>query len=86
MQNHEQRPGLEFRREMMAQRLQETARHRRGIVALVAALGIVGFWRGTWMLLDIYLFPGNQVLSAVVSIISGLALLLVANYGFDDLA
>ncbi|MEX2650370.1 MAG: hypothetical protein WD673_15285 [Alphaproteobacteria bacterium] len=86
MHNDRSRPGLEFKRKMLAERLQETTRHRRGIVALVAALGIVGFWRGTWLLLDIYLFPGNPVLSGVVSLLAGLGLLLVANYGFDDLA
>jgi hypothetical protein len=35
-----------------------------GAIALITALGIVGFWRGTWMLLDVYLFPGNPLLFA----------------------
>ena len=38
------------------------------------------------MLLDIYLFPGNPVLSGVTSLVAGLGLLLVANYSLDDLA
>jgi hypothetical protein len=38
------------------------------------------------MFLDVYLFPGNPVLSAAISLAAGLLLLLVANYSLDDLA
>ncbi len=76
----------ETRRKLLELRLQSLKPRRRGVVALLAALGIVAFWRGAWMLLDIYLFPGNPVLSGVTSLVAGLGLLLVANYSLDDLA
>jgi hypothetical protein len=76
----------EKKRQFLELQLQSLKPRRRGVVALLAALGIVAFWRGAWMLLDIYLFPGNPVLSGVTSLLAGLGLLLIANYSLDDLA
>ncbi|BAF69202.1 hypothetical protein [Nitratiruptor sp. SB155-2] len=59
--------------------------HSRGIAALFAAFGAVAFWRGSWMLMDRYLFPNNDLLSAVVSIVGGIAIILFLNYKFEDL-
>lgn len=36
---------------------------------------IVAFWRGTWGLMDIYLFPDNRLLSFLVSILLGVVIL-----------
>lgn len=43
--------------------------------------GVAGvlFWRGTWDLLDAYLFPTDKTLSALVSVGAGLVLVLVLN-------
>ena len=60
-------------------------RHSRGIAALAAAFGAVAFWRGSWMLMDRYLFPENVLLSASVSIIGGISIILLLNYKFEDL-
>jgi len=46
-------------------------------VVIIGALAIIGFWRGTWNLMDAYLFPGNFVLSQIVSIISGIVILII---------
>jgi hypothetical protein len=66
--------------------LQEATPPRRSYVTLLAALGIVGCWRGAWMILDLHLFPGNPHLSALVSLAGGVGLLILANYNIDDLA
>ncbi|GAX87334.1 conserved hypothetical protein [Lebetimonas natsushimae] len=60
-------------------------KHKRGIAALVAALGVVAFWRGSWMLMDIFLFPDNQILSAIASLMGGIIIILILNYNFEDL-
>ncbi|BCD67243.1 hypothetical protein [Nitratiruptor sp. YY09-18] len=59
--------------------------HSRGIAALAAAFGVVAFWRGSWMLMDKYLFPNNDLLSALVSIVGGIGIILFLNYKFEDL-
>ncbi|KAK2586637.1 hypothetical protein KPH14_011684 [Odynerus spinipes] len=36
--------------------------------AIVAAPAVVGYWRGTWGLSDAYLYPGDPVLSSLISV------------------
>ena len=60
-------------------------KHKRGIAALFAAFGAVAFWRGSWMLMDKFLFPNNDLLSAIVSVAGGIVIILILNYTFEDL-
>jgi uncharacterized membrane protein YjjP (DUF1212 family) len=48
---------------------------KKVIFTLVIAFAIVSFWRGTWGLMDLYLFPENRILSYVVSILAGILIL-----------
>ncbi|XP_015117594.1 uncharacterized protein LOC107041516 isoform X2 [Diachasma alloeum] len=47
--------------------------------AFVAAPAVVGYWRGTWGLSDLYMFPNDPVLSNVTSIVVGYGGLLFFN-------
>ena len=51
-------------------------RFHKVLHALTIAFAIVAFWRGTWGLMDLYLFPNNAVLSFIISIGIGVAILL----------
>lgn len=73
-------------REQKLKWLQETGAPRRAYLTVLAAIGIVACWRGAWMLMDLYLFPGNPLLSALLSLGGGIGLLIWANYNIDDLA
>lgn len=53
---------------------------------IVIGFAIVAFWRGVWGLMDIYLFPGNEVLSYTVSAILGIAILYLTKNLIDRLA
>ncbi len=53
---------------------------------LITGLAMVIFWRGAWGLMDLYLFPGNQALSYVVSIIFGLILLFINDFSASELS
>lgn len=55
------------------------------VTILIAATAVVMFWRGVWGLLDEYLFPENQTISFLVSIIIGVALMLVNDFKLDEL-
>jgi hypothetical protein len=53
---------------------------------LLVGAAIVAFWRGVWELLDLYLFPENQLLSAIASMLVGvICLLLMKRFRMDYL-
>lgn len=43
--------------------------------AILIGFAIVAFWRGSWGLMDIYLFPNNYLLSSVSAVIFGILIL-----------
>ncbi|MBC7334607.1 MAG: hypothetical protein H5T85_09215 [Actinobacteria bacterium] len=47
------------------------------LYAVLFGVSIIMFWRGLWGLMDLYLFPGNPVLSYAASALLGLLLLLL---------
>ena len=47
--------------------------------ATVAAPAVVGYWRGTWGLSDIYVYSSDQVLSYMTSVIIGFTGLFIFN-------
>ena len=47
------------------------------LIVIITSLAIVGFWRGTWNLMDKYLFPGNFIASQLTSITFGLIILFI---------
>jgi hypothetical protein len=47
---------------------------------ILVALMVVMFWRGAWGVMDLYLFPDNQELSLIASLVIGLLLLFVINH------
>ncbi len=44
---------------------------------------VVLFWRGMWGLMDMWLFPNNELLSYLTSAMVGVAI-LVATHKLDD--
>ena len=43
------------------------------------AVGVISLWRGLWVLSDEYIFPERPKLSAAVSALLGVALLLISD-------
>ncbi len=52
---------------------------------LVIVIGVVGVWRGMWDLFDTYFFPGNKLLSDLLSILLGLVLLYLPDGSWHQL-
>lgn len=46
---------------------------------LLIGVGGISFWRGMWLLSDVLIFPDDPISSALVSIIIGLVIFVVAN-------
>ncbi|MBU0766962.1 hypothetical protein KKF55_04250 [Patescibacteria group bacterium] len=52
--------------------------------SILIGTAVVLFWRGMWGVLDLYLFPENEALSFVTSILLGILILLIHD-GFRKL-
>ncbi len=56
--------------------------------AFLVGAGIILFWRGIWGLADTYIFPNHATLSAVVSMLIGMGILILTrnfvNQFIDD--
>jgi uncharacterized membrane protein YcjF (UPF0283 family) len=53
--------------------------------SLLIGFAVIAFWRGAWGLMDLYLLPNNQTLSFTLSLIIGLAILLITHYIIKEL-
>jgi hypothetical protein len=60
----------------MLERIFEKINLRDLFPIIIASICIVGFWRGIWGLMDIYLFPKNHLISSISSASIGLIILL----------
>lgn len=59
--------------------------HHKLIMATGIGISVVSFWRGTWGLMDIYLFPNNPALSYSTSFAIGFIILYVTHYVIKEL-
>ncbi len=58
---------------------------RKNLRIIIDLLGIIIVWRGIWGLLDLFVFPENQLLSYLTSIVLGFILLLIDGKGLNEL-
>jgi hypothetical protein len=49
--------------------------HHKFIFTLLVSIGIVAFWRGAWLIMDLAFFPHNEWISGIFSILLGLTVL-----------
>ena len=59
--------------------------HHKLIMAIGVGIAVVSFWRGTWGLMDIYLFPENPTLSFSASFLVGFIVLYLTHYIIREL-
>ncbi len=55
------------------------------LFSVIISFAVISFWRGIWNLMDIYLLPANEAMSAWVSLVVGLAVLGSTNYIVKEL-
>lgn len=51
----------------------------RNLKYIIIAIGIVFVWRGIWGLADLYIFPESPILSLIISLVTGLIILLLVD-------
>lgn len=69
----------------MLKNLRKFLSTRKNLRIIIDFLGIIIIWWGIWGLLDLFVFPGNELLSYITSIGLGFILLLIDGNGLDDL-
>jgi len=52
---------------------------------ILIAVSVVLFWRGAWGLMDLYVFPENELLSYIVSLVVGIGILFATQKLADEL-
>ena len=52
---------------------------------LINTSAVVLIWRGLWDLFDLYVFPGNTILSSLAGIAVGVFILLYKDHIIDEL-
>jgi len=55
------------------------------INAIIIGLAIIIFWRGVWGLMDLYLFPDNETLSYIISLLVGLFILFINDFRLKEI-
>ncbi|MFC1685578.1 hypothetical protein ACFLZZ_00990 [Nanoarchaeota archaeon] len=55
------------------------------LISLLLGAAIISFWRGVWHLSDIYLYPSNDIISAVFSLLIGVGILYSFNFNLRGL-
>lgn len=59
---------------------------KRGILYYVITYtGLIMIWRGVWGISDVYLFPGDYLLSHLVSLLIGFAIIYLNDFSLSEL-
>ncbi|MFN4203007.1 MAG: hypothetical protein ACK4GM_08140 [Tabrizicola sp.] len=70
----------------LQERFEASNPRSRWFATLAGLVAVVSIWRGTWLLMDLYVFPSSPVLSSIASIGTGFVLLLIAGWSLEDAA
>jgi hypothetical protein len=54
-------------------------------VKILLVVGVIFIWRGIWNFMDTYFLPENFVVSNIIGIVIGLALIYLPDDDFDEL-
>ena len=64
----------------MIESYKKLKRKHKNIFAFFVIIALILIWRGVWGLADIFLFPSNQTISFLFSIIIGLVILAILRF------
>lgn len=64
----------------MFKKLSQLKKYHQLVWSLIIAVAMVSLWRGIWRLFDVYLFPGDPMLSSGASVIIGVSLIAITHH------
>jgi hypothetical protein len=64
----------------MLERIVTKTNFKDVIIIIIVSFAIIGFWRGTWQLLDKFFLPNNFILSQIIPLVLGLIILFLISF------
>ncbi|MBU0648170.1 hypothetical protein KJ855_03235 [Patescibacteria group bacterium] len=55
------------------------------IYSIIIGIGLIMFWRGLWGIMDLYLFPHDELYSYISSAVIGLIILYINDFRLNEL-
>ena len=63
----------------MFKKINDLEKHHQLIASLIVGVGLISVWRGVWGLMDLYLLPENPLISYLLSMFFGVAILYMTH-------
>jgi len=60
-------------------------KHTPNVHSIIVGTSIILFWRGIWGIMDLYVFPGNKLLSYLIPGVLGLLLLFLNDFKLKEI-
>ena len=69
----------------MFKNIRRFLKKRNGLNTILELLGAIAIWWGIWGVMDLFVFPNNELWSYLISIILGFLIIFVVGGELDDL-
>lgn len=69
----------------MLEKFKKLKRSKKIIISIIIAISVIGFWRGIWGFMDLYIFPNNRDLSLLVPLLVGIVVLYLTRHLVKEL-
>ncbi len=69
----------------MFKRIRKFLKKRSQLGMLIELLGAIAIWWGIWGIMDLFVFPNNELWSYLLSIILGFLIIFIVGGELDDL-
>jgi len=69
----------------MFKRIRKFLKKRSQLSVLIELLGAIAIWWGIWGIMDLFVFPNNELWSYLISIILGFLIIFIVGGELDDL-
>ncbi|MPM57818.1 hypothetical protein SDC9_104641 [bioreactor metagenome] len=69
----------------MFKNIRRFLKRRNGLNTILELLGAIAIWWGIWGIMDLFVFPNNELWSYLISIILGFLIIFIVGGELDDL-
>ena len=69
----------------MFKNIRRFLKKRNGLNTILELLGAIAIWWGIWGIMDLFVFPNNELWSYLISIVLGFLILFIVGGELDDL-
>jgi hypothetical protein len=69
----------------MFKNIRRFLKKRNGLNTILELLGAIAIWWGIWGIMDLFVFPNNELWSYLISIVLGFLIIFIVGGELDDL-